>query len=90
MGSLQVCRAGIVGVPFWEGFEALVVTYPILLWVARCMKDVPRQEAVTKALTVLDDHFGFNRLLGTARQRLSFQILVRTGELAKLIGWYSR
>jgi lysine-N-methylase len=90
VGSLQFCGPASFGVPFWEGFEALVVTYPILLWVARTMKDLERQEAVTRALTVLDDHFGFNRLLGTARQRLSFGILARTGELAKLVGWYSR
>jgi lysine-N-methylase len=90
VGSLQFCGPASFGVPFWEGFEALVVTYPILLWMARTLKDLPRKDAVTKALTVLDDHFGFNRLLGTARQRMSFQILVRTGELAKLVGWYSR
>jgi lysine-N-methylase len=90
VGSLQFCGPASFGVPFWEGFEALVVTYPILLWVARTMKDLSRPEAVMRALTVLDDHFGFNRLLGTARQRTSFQILVRTGELAKLVGWYSR
>jgi lysine-N-methylase len=90
VGSLQFCGPASFGVAFWEGLEALIVTFPILLWVARTMKDVPRQEAVTRALTILDDHFGFNRLLGTARQRWIFQILTRTGELAKLVAWYSR
>jgi lysine-N-methylase len=90
VGSLQFCGPASFGVPLWEGLEALVITFPILLWVARTMADVTRQEAVTRALTILDDHFGFNRLLGTARQRWIFQILTRTGELAKLVGWYSR
>ncbi len=90
VGSLQFCGPASFGVAFWEGFEALVVTFPVLLWLARTMQDVPREQAVVKALTVLDDHFGFNRLLGTARLRASFQVLARTGELAKLVGWYSR
>jgi lysine-N-methylase len=90
VGSLQFCGPASFGVPFWEGFEALVVTFPILLWVARTLRDQPRREAVTRALTVLDDHFGFNRLLGTARQRMSFRILAGSGELPKLVGWYSR
>jgi lysine-N-methylase len=90
VGSLQFCGAASFGVPFWEGLEALVLTFPIVLWVARTMKDVPRQDAITKALTIVDDHFGFNRVLGTLRQRISFRILAWTGELEKLVGWYSR
>jgi hypothetical protein len=90
VGSLQFCGAASFGIPFWEGLEALLVTFPILLWFARLARNVPPGEALTKALTVVDDHFGFNKVLATARQRMSFQILARTGELAKLIGWYSR
>jgi lysine-N-methylase len=90
IGSLQFCGPASFGVPFWEGFDALAVTFPVLLWVSRTMKDVSRLQAVTRSLTILDDHFGFNRLLGTARQRASFKILARTGELTKLVGWYSR
>jgi lysine-N-methylase len=90
VGTLQFCGPASFGVPFWEGFEALVVSFPIMLWVARTMKNVSRVEAVTKAVTVLDDHFGFNRLVATFRQRMSFRILARTGELANLVGWYSR
>jgi lysine-N-methylase len=90
VGSLQFCGPASFGVPFWEGFEALVVTFPIMLWAARTMANTSRQEAITRAATILDDHFGFNRLLGTFRLRTSFRILARTGELAKLVGWYSR
>ena len=43
-----------------------------------------------KALTVVDDHFGFNKILATYRQRTGFRILARQGELARLIAWYSR
>ena len=53
-------------------------------------RDQSREQAVTHALTVIDDHIGFNRVLASFRQRLSFHILARSGELARLIAWYSR
>jgi hypothetical protein len=53
-------------------------------------RDIPREEAIVRALSVVDDHFGFNRILATTRQRIGFRILARQGELAKLIAWYSR
>jgi lysine-N-methylase len=90
VGSLQFCGPASFGMPFWEGLEALVLTFPVLLWVSRAFRDVPREEAVVRALSIVDDHFGFNRVLGTARQRLGFRILARGGELARLVGWYSR
>lgn len=90
VGSLQFCGAASFGLPFWEGLDALALTLPVILWVSRLYRDIPREEAVTRALTIVDDHFGFNRVLATLRQRLSFQILARRGELARLIAWYSR
>jgi hypothetical protein len=76
--------------PFWEGFEALALIYPILMWLSRAYTDRPRQEAIVQALSIVDDHVGFNPVLATRRQRLSFRILARRGELARLIAWYSR
>jgi lysine-N-methylase len=86
VGSLQFTRR----FSFWSGFEALAVTYPVILWVARTFAHEPRAEAVRKALTIVDDHVGFNRVLAKIRQRLSFRILARSGELSRLIAWYSR
>ncbi|MBY0232437.1 MAG: YkgJ family cysteine cluster protein [Gemmataceae bacterium] len=76
--------------PFWAGVEALAMTLPLILWVSRQWRDVPREQAVTNALTVVDDHFGINPVLGTLRQRMSLGILARRGEIARLIAWYSR
>ncbi|MFO0925722.1 MAG: YkgJ family cysteine cluster protein [Gemmataceae bacterium] len=90
VGSIQFCGPASFGLPFWEGFEALAVTLPLVLWVARMVRDVAPAEAVTRALVVVDDHVGFNRVLASTRQRLSFQILARTGQLSRLIAWYSR
>jgi lysine-N-methylase len=90
VGSLQFCGSASFGLPLWEGFEALALTLPAILWVARLWRDLPRELAVTQALTVVDDHVGFNRVLASFRQRLSFTILARTGEITRLIAWYSR
>jgi lysine-N-methylase len=89
-GSLQFCGPAYFGLSFWEGFEALAATFPVLLWVTRAFDRLPPTEAVTRALSIVDDHFGFNRVLATWRQRLSFRILAGQGELARLIAWYSR
>jgi lysine-N-methylase len=88
--SMQFCGRSYFGVGFWEGVEALALTYPVLLWLRRAFKQLPPAEAVTQAMTIADDHFGFNRALGWLRQRFSFRILAQRGELDKLIAWYSR
>jgi lysine-N-methylase len=90
VGSLQFCGSPSFGMPFWEGLEALLLTLPIVLWLSRTYRDVPREQAVVTAVTIVDDHVGFNRVLGTFRQRLSFSLIARTGELSRLIAWYSR
>jgi lysine-N-methylase len=90
VASLQFCGAPCFGMSFWSGFEALALTYPVLMWVRRTFaKDSP-EEAVTKALSIVDDHFGFNRVLGSLRQRFSFRLLARRSELSRLIAWYTR
>jgi lysine-N-methylase len=88
--SLQFFGAANFRHPFWDGFEILALTFPVILWVTRAITDLPRQEAVSRALTIVDDHFGFNRVLQTRRQRVSLSLLARTDELSKLIAWYAR
>lgn len=90
IGSVQFCGATNFGLDFWEGLEMLLLTYPILMWLRRGYRSEPPVEAVMKALTIVDDAFGYHPLLGTQKQRFSFRILARTGELEKLIAWYSR
>jgi hypothetical protein len=68
----------------------LLLMGAIIFWVTRALADLPRVEAVQRALTIVDDHFGYNRVLRARRQRISFNILARSGELSKLIAWYGR
>lgn len=90
VGSLQFCGPASFGLSFWEGLEALAVTVPLILWVMRLFRGVPREEAAVRALSIIDDHFGFNPLLASWRMRFGFQTLARRGELVRLIAWYSR
>jgi lysine-N-methylase len=89
VGSLQFCGPAFFGLPFWEGLHILALTFPILAFIVRMYRDRPQAEAVAQALTIVDDHIGFNKLLATFRQRMSFSILANR-ELPQLIGWYSR
>jgi lysine-N-methylase len=88
--SMQFCGPTYFNVGFWEGVEALTLTYPVVMWLRRMFRFLPPVEAVRRALSIADDHYGFNRVLGSMRQRLSFRILARRGELDRLIAWYSR
>jgi lysine-N-methylase len=90
VSSLQFFGPTLYGMPFWEGFELLALTYPVIRWTTRVLHDRPVDEAVRLAVSIVDDHFGFNRMLGSMRQRLSLRILARMGELSSLIAWYSR
>ena len=62
------------------------------LWLARVLTtaDRPRDEAVRLAVRIVDDNFGFNKLLGTARQAWAVQTLADRGDLARLVAWYAR
>ncbi|MBV9122352.1 MAG: YkgJ family cysteine cluster protein [Planctomycetes bacterium] len=90
LASLQFFGPTNFGMPFWEGLAALFLTLPVLLALLRAFRELPREEAALRALGMVDLHFGFNRLLGSRRQRLSLAILLRWGELEKLTAWYSR
>jgi lysine-N-methylase len=90
VASLQFFGPACYGLPFWEGFELLALTFPVICWTTRLLGNRPAEEAVRLAVGIVDDHFGFNRLLGSLRQRLSLSILARTGELNALVAWYSR
>jgi hypothetical protein len=86
VGSLQFCGSACFGFAFWQGFEALALTLPVIGWLARAMPQRTREEAVTRAVGIVD--YGFNRVQGMRRQRLALAILSRRGELERLIARY--
>jgi lysine-N-methylase len=87
--GLQFFGPANFNLPFWEGLEMLLVTFPVLLWTARSWPELEPGQAVMRALTIVDYHFGYNPILSTRRQRFSFRLLASSGELARLIGHYA-
>jgi lysine-N-methylase len=90
VNSLQFCGPTNFRFSFWDGLESLALTFPVILWLSRAFSNLPREAAVTLALRIVDDNFGFNPLLDGRRQRWVVSILARRGELGRLIAWYTR
>ena len=89
ISSLQFCGASYFAFPFWDGFEALALTLPVILWLVRVLGGPPA-EAVVRAINMVDRNYGFNRILGLRRQRFALRLLSRRGDLERLIAWYGR
>lgn len=90
--SLQFCGPVNFHHTFWDGLDPLLLTFPAILWLSRVLTkaDRPRDEALSLAVRIVDDNFGFNKLLGSARQLWATRTLADRGELARLIAWYAR
>jgi hypothetical protein len=87
---LQFCGRAYFGFPLWEGFDALALTLPVILWLIRAMRDIPPADAARRALQMVDRNYGFNRVLGMKRQRWSLAMMRRRDELSRLVAWYSQ
>lgn len=90
--SLQFCGPTNFDLPFWDGLESLALTFPAVLWLSRVLTagGRPRDDAVKQALRVVDDNFGFNKLLGQTRQKVAVRLLAKNGDLPRLVAWYAR
>jgi lysine-N-methylase len=88
--SMQFAGKTNFNLTFWEGLDALALTYPMVTWLTRVLHHLPRGEALQTALRIVDDSFGFHPLLGTPRQRWAMRVLSQRGQLPRLVAWYSR
>ena len=89
--SLQFCGPTNFDLPFWDGLESLAMTFPAICWLGRVLaRQRSRDDAITQALRLVDDNFGFNKLLGLGRQKFALRVLSGRGELVRLVAWYSR
>lgn len=90
--SLQFCGAPNFGLAVWEGLESLALTFPAAMWLARVLVAGGKSPdaAVTQAVRMVDDNFGFNPLLGSARQKFALRLIANRGDLPRLIAWYGR
>jgi lysine-N-methylase len=90
LNSLQFCGPPNFNMPFWDGLDSLVLTLPMILWLSRAFSGVTPVQAVQQAITLVDDHFGGDPMLGFPHVRQLVRALAQRGELEKLVAWYSR
>lgn len=76
------------GYRYWDGLEALLLTFPVTCWLSRAFVHLSNVQAMEAALQIVDDNFGYNPLLGTRRQRRITRTLAARGDLARLIALY--
>lgn len=88
--SLQFCGPTFYGFSFWEGLDALALTFPMICWLSRGFRALGQPEATLKAVSIIDENFGYNPLLGTGRLRFALWILSFRQEIDRLIAWYAR
>jgi lysine-N-methylase len=91
--SLQFCGPTNFRRRVWDGLDSLILTFPVILWLSRVLAangERSRDEAVTLAVQIVDDNFGFNTRLGDGKQIWATQALAARGELARLVAWYAR
>lgn len=90
--SGQFCGPSNFGLSVWDGLETLAAAFPAAMWLARVLVagGRPTDEAVRLAVRIVDDNFGFNKLLGGVRQKFALRLLGSKGELPKLVAWYGR
>lgn len=90
--SGQFCGPTNFGLPVWDGIESLAVAFVAAMWLARVLvtDGRPLDDAVTLAVRIVDDNFGFNSLLGSSRQRFALRLLGKRGELPRLVAWYGK
>lgn len=74
----------------WDGIAFLALTLPCILWLARGYLDQGQPAAIYKAITVIDENYGYNPLLGHFRQQFATRLLFGQRELDRLIAWYGR
>lgn len=90
--SGQFCGPTNFGLGVWDGLETLAAAFAAAMWLARILSagGRPIDDAMTLAVQIVDDNFGFNKLLGSARQKVALRLLATRGELPKLVAWYGR
>ncbi len=89
--SLQFCGPTNFHRPYWEGLDSLLLTFPAILWLTRVFArgSLDRVNAAKLALRLVDDSFGFNKLLDVGLQAWAIRTLADRGEVVKLIARYA-
>ncbi len=93
--GIHFCGAAYYDMPVIDGFRALALMYPAVLWVARlrAVQD-GRSELqlpdVQAALAILDHNSGYSPVLGNVASRQRLSQLAKLQQITALCSWYSQ
>lgn len=93
LSSMGFCGRGYYGRSFLDGLDALLLTYPMLLWFARAYAmargdAVPTAADAATALTLVDHQHGRSPLLDLPSERFRVRQLSERSTLRRLAIWY--
>ena len=93
--GLHFCGRGYYGVPFAEGWDALVLCVCSAVWLARWSavsdgRDAMTGEDLAKGLAAADHHHGFSDALATGAARRRTRLLRQAGDVDALVRAYVR
>ncbi len=93
--GLHFCGPAFYGVPLVEGFRALALMYPVVLWLARWLavsnnRTTWHHEDIARAMTIADHHHGYSPALGHGTARRRVRLLAQMDEIRRLCDWYGR
>lgn len=90
--SLQFCGRPNFGATVWDGLEGLILTYPIMMWLARVIVSGGKDshESLSTSLRIVDDNYGFNPLLGSWKSRMILSLLRQKDELPRLVAAFGQ
>ena len=95
ISGLQFCGRAFFNIPFVEGFQALALVYPSMMWLARWLAAGNGREQLTTqdvadAIALADHYHGYTPQFGQRNFRRRVRMLAFTGDIARLVAWYSR
>ena len=93
--GLQFCGRGFVNFDLVEGFRALALVFPSILWLARFIaadagRDQLETDDVARAIELADHYHGYTPQFNRHQYRLQIGLLAFNGDIRRLCAWYTR
>lgn len=91
--GMHFCGAAFYNSPLVSGFQALALTVPAILWIARWRALTDSRSSLTKddlrtAMEIVDHQHGYSRVLGQWGAKKRVQTIAVSGNLGRLLVWY--
>lgn len=91
--SIHFCGGAYYDWPLTEGYYALVLILPVMVWIARWLAASDGRsewtlEDLQRAMTIADHHHGYSPIIGSWGFRRRIALFRKTGDLIRIPMWY--